>query len=88
MARLIIAWLVDVPGWAYDNRARRIARALPDYRHERYFNIVKAIGMGADPVAILNQADVIVCPDPRLLVLLPEKMKRKIVQSLNAVKIF
>ena len=88
MVNPIIAWLVDVPGWAYDIRSRRIERALPDYRHQRYFNIEKAIMMKADPISILNQADVIVCPDPRLLVLFPEKMKRKIVQNLNAIKIF
>ena len=84
----IIAWLVDVPGWAYDIRAKRIERALPDFRHQRYFNIEKSIQMKADPIPIINRADVIVCPDPRLLVLFPEKMKRKIVLNLNAIKIF
>lgn len=88
MVKPIIAWLVDVPGWAYDNRARRIERALPDYRHERYFNIEKAIMMGANPISIINQADVIVCPDPRLLMLFSDKTKCKVVQNLNAIKLF
>ena len=32
--RIKIGWLVDVPGWAWDNRARIMASKLPHYRHD------------------------------------------------------
>jgi len=90
MEKLIIAWIVDVPGWAYDNRAKRIERALPDYHHVRFFNIAATIAFNgkAFMMWIVDQADVIVCPDPRLLKFFTDEMRPKIVQNLNAIKIF
>lgn len=29
-----ICWLVDVAGWAFENRAKTISKLLPDYEHE------------------------------------------------------
>lgn len=86
----IIAWIVDVPGWAYDNRAKRIERALSDYHHVRFFNMPVTIGLNGKPFMmwIIDQADVIVCPDPRLLKFFTKEMRSKIVQNLNAIKIF
>ena len=78
-----IVWIVDVPGWAYNNRAMRIKRHLPDYNHVIVFNIVRERGKALN---VIRTADVIVCPDPRLLKLLP--YDGRIVQNVNAIKIF
>ncbi len=74
-----IAWIIDVPGWAYDNRARGIARCLPQYQH-RFIEYPK------EGFLRLLGADVIVCPDPRVLPCFGAC--QKVVLNLNAIKIF
>jgi len=78
-----IVWIADVPGWAYDNRAATAIVLLPDYEHQIVFNPIKNLAT-AIPVCIA--ADLIVCPDPRLLPFLP--LHEKTVLHLNAVKLF
>jgi hypothetical protein len=78
-----IVWIADVTGWAYDNRARAIAAQLPEYEHHVVYNPVKHY---ADALPVLLTADLVVCPDPRLLPLLVGV--RPIVQHVNAIKIF
>lgn len=81
-----ILWLVDVPGWAYDRRAKMLSVHLPGYQHRILYNIVAALrGVSAAvAAAALADADIIVCPDPRILPLL----EGCVVLSLNAVKVF
>jgi hypothetical protein len=75
-----IAWITDVPGWAYDNRAVNLSQAMPGYDHL----IVAYPNAGFE---VCRSADIVVCPDPRVLGLLPNDMGR-VVLNLNAVKIF
>jgi len=75
----VIAWIVDQPGWAYDNRAGGIAACLPQYEHR----IVCYSRVGLAPI---GGADLIVCPDPRLFQYFPASSR--VVLNLNAVKIF
>lgn len=81
-----VGWIVDVPGWAYANRAENISRALPkeNYEHRIVVNIVKNF---SEALQQLHDVDIIVCPDPRIIrnfVPWPEK----IVLNVNAIKIF
>ena len=78
-----ILWIADTEGWAYDNRAKGISKALPDYQHTIVYNIVKRFDEALMPLA---QADIIICPDPRILCFIPSR--DNVVQHLNAVKIF
>jgi hypothetical protein len=78
-----ICWIVDVSGWAYDNRARAIAKALPGYQHIIVVNIVRNL---VDCAADLLNADIIVCPDPRILGFVPGR--KNVILHLNAEKIF
>jgi len=78
-----ICWLVDVPGWAYDKRARMMTAALPHYEHVRLFNIVANY---ATALPVMSKADIIVCPDPRILPYVPGR--DNVVLNLNAPKIF
>jgi len=75
----IIAWLVDQPGWAYANRARNIARRLPRYEH-------RIICYSREGLGRLFGADLVVCPDPRLLPFFGAS--QAVVLNLNAPKIF
>lgn len=36
----VIVWTADVPGWAYANRARRLARYLPQYEHRILYPVL------------------------------------------------
>jgi hypothetical protein len=76
---MMIAWIVDVPGWAYAGRAEAIAQCLPQYEHR--FVIYSQVGF-----APLVGADIVVCPDPRLLPFFGAS--KNVVLNLNAVKIF
>lgn len=76
---MTIAWITDVPGWAYDNRARTVARQLPGYRH-------RFVCYSQEGFHNLRHASVIVCPDPRILPCFPQRAN--VVQHVNAVKIF
>ena len=80
---MTILWIADVEGWAYDNRAKALSKALPGYQHKIAYNIVQRFG---EYLTDLVNADIIVCPDPRILCFLPSR--ENIVQHLNAVKIF
>lgn len=82
----VIAWIVDQPDWAYAKRARGIAAQLPQYGHR----IVVYSQVGLNPIW---GADIIVCPDPRLLRFFwPPRASimqdTKLVLNLNAPKIF
>ncbi len=74
-----IAWIYDTPGWAYSNRAEALARQLPGYVH-RFVNPYQQGFLS------LLGADIIVCPDPRLLPYFGAGPK--VVLNINAVKIF
>jgi hypothetical protein len=74
-----IAWITDVPGWAYDNRARGIAAQLPQYEH-RFVCYSREGFLGIPGV------DLIVCPDPRLFQFFGRSPK--MILNLNAVKLF
>jgi hypothetical protein len=76
---LTIAWITDVPGWAYDNRARTLARHLPAYQH-------RFVCYPSEGFADLRDASVIVCPDPRVLPCFC--WRANVVQHVNAMKIF
>lgn len=78
-----ICWIVDVPGWAYDNRRRAVASRLRGYAHSVVFDVVRRTG---DALPLLSEADIIVCPDPRVLPFVPGH--DKVVLNLNAVKLF
>ena len=78
-----IVWIADVPGWAYDNRARRLIALMPQYAHEVVYNIVQDF---SEALGIMAGADLIVCPDPRILCFVPGR--ENVIQHLNAVKIF
>ena len=56
-----ILWIVDVLGWAYHNRATALAKEMPQYTHE--FLVYSTDGFGCFNM----DADLIVCPDPRIL---------------------
>ena len=75
----IICWIIDVPGWAYANRAEQLAACLPQYEH-RFVEYPK---VGFLP---LLGSDIVVCPDPRLFPFF--EACGKVVLNLNAVKIF
>lgn len=78
-----ICWIVDVAGWAYDNRRRAVAARLGGYIHSVAFDVVRRPG---EALPLMSEADVIVCPDPRVLPLVPGH--HKVVLNLNAVKLF
>jgi hypothetical protein len=75
----VVAWLTDAPGWAYENRARALAACLPQYEHR--FVMYPRVGF----LPLLG-ADIVVCPDPRVLPYFGACAK--VVQNVNAVKIF
>ncbi|HUV64901.1 MAG TPA: hypothetical protein VMW24_13465 [Sedimentisphaerales bacterium] len=75
----IIAWIVDQPGWAYDNRARAIAARLPQYDH-------RILCYSREGLGHLFGADLVVCPDPRLIPYFGASPR--VVLHINAVKIF
>lgn len=79
--RRCIVWVTDTPGWAYDNRARRLAEVLVDYDHE--FVCYPQQGFWG-----VRRGDIVVCPDPRILPLMKGLVAGVLVQHLNAVKIF
>ena len=83
MTKPKVVWLADVPGWAYHNRAKRLIERLPAFDHVIVFNAAKFIGKALQAT---RDADVIVCPDPRLLRIFP--WRGNVVQSVNAIKIF
>ena len=78
-----ILWIADVPGWAYDNRAKQIASKLPCYSHTIVYDIVKN---WENVFPLVAGADIVVCPDPRLLPMLP--FANRVLQHVNAIKIF
>ena len=78
-----VVWIADQPGWAYHNRALAISAALPGYEHEVVMNPMAEFNSA---LIRLAAADLIICPDPRLLPFLP--WREKIIQHVNAVKIF
>ena len=78
-----ICWIADVPGWAYDNRRRAVAARMPGYAHSVVFDVVRRTG---DAFMSMSEADVVVCPDPRVLPFVPGR--RKVVLNLNAIKLF
>jgi hypothetical protein len=78
-----ICWIADVPGWAYDNRAQAIAKALPNYQHVVVLNVIANF---SDCLPVMTEADIIVCPDPRIMGFVPGR--NKVVLHLNAWKIF
>lgn len=76
-----VSWLVDVTGWAYDNRARNISRRLPiGYAH----NILTAYCPNV--LRVLENSDISVINDARLLTHL--QRRDNVVLNLNAVKLF
>jgi hypothetical protein len=81
--RQTIAWIADQPGWAYDNRAKRLSALLPEYDHVIVMNPMARHG---ESLVRLASADLIVCPDPRLLPVLP--WRDNVLLHLNALKIF
>ncbi len=78
-----ICWIADVPGWAYDHRCRAVSALMPAYSHSIVFDVVRRTG---DALLAMSEADVIVCPDPRVLPLVPGP--HKVVLHLNAIKLF
>jgi len=78
-----ICWIADVPGWAYDNRHRTVAARMPGYSHSVVFDVVRRT---LDALPSMSEADIIVCPDPRVLPFVPGRAK--VVLHLNAWKIF
>ena len=78
-----IAWIADQPGWAYDNRARNISALLPQYEHEIIMN---PLANYSDAIVAMARADLIVCPDPRLLPYFP--YRDNVLLHINAIKIF
>ena len=81
--KLKICWIADVPGWAYDNRRRAVAARMPGYAHSVVFDVVRRTG---EALPLLSEADIIVCPDPRVLPFVPGRAK--VVLNLNAAKLF
>lgn len=79
-----ILWLADQPGWAYFNRAKHVGGACEGYEHTVVLDLVRNFGQA---IELLTEADIIVCPDPRLLPFLAAWYD-KIVLNLNAIKIF
>ncbi len=78
-----ICWIADVQGWAYHNRARAVSALMPAYSHRIVFDIVRRT---AAALLAMSEADVIVCPDPRIM---PWVVGReKVVLHLNAKKLF
>ena len=78
-----IAWIADQPGWAYHNRARGVSALLPQYEHEIIMNPMADVNKSLIRMA---GADLVVCPDPRLLPFLP--FRDNVILHINAVKIF
>ncbi len=83
MKKSKIVWFADVPGWAYDNRATAISAILTGYDHKIIMNPVKNY---SDAVLAIAHADLIVCPDPRLMKYLP--IGSMTILHVNAIKIF
>ena len=77
-----ILWIVDVEGWAYYNRAVAIAKELPQYGHR--FLIYPVDGFGL----IIMDVDLVVCPDPRVLVYYSKVYTGPTVLIANAPKLF
>lgn len=78
-----IIWLADQPGWAYDNRATAISGLLSDFDHKIVLDPVRNYSKAIMAIA---SADLLICPDPRLMAYLP--MGSKTILHLNAIKIF
>jgi hypothetical protein len=74
-----ICWIYDTPGWAYSVRAEAIAKALPQYHH-------RFVCYPREGFLPLLGADLVVCPDPRILPCFGASAK--VVLHINAVKIF
>jgi len=83
MKRKKLLWLADQPGWAYDNRAKVISKLLPDFDHAICMNPMAA---PAAAMVAMCHADLIICPDPRLIPYFP--FSHKVLLHLNAIKIF
>ena len=78
-----ICWIADSPGWAYENRARAVSALMGGYTHKIVLNVVRDL---SGCIGAMSEADVIVCPDPRIMPLVPGG--EKVLLHLNAVKIF
>ena len=78
-----LLWLADQPGWAYDNRAKTVSALLPDFEHEICMN---PMADHAGAMVAMCHADLIICPDPRLIPFFP--FSHKMVLHVNAIKIF
>ena len=80
-----VLWIVDVPGWAYDNRANMLCHHLPE---DSYLHIVWEYPLlGLKPIKKVLP-DIVVCPDPRLLSFLAGIYDGPVVLNLNAPKLF
>jgi len=78
----VIAWITDQPGWAYANRARAISACLPQYEH-------RLVCYSQEGLWRLRGADLVVCPDPRLIPYFGARpWPAPVVLNLNAIKIF
>jgi len=79
MEKPTVAWITDQPGWAYDNRAQTLSRLMPGYEH-------RTVCYSHVGFAGVQGADVIVCPDPRILPCFQDR--ENVVLHVNAIKIF
>ncbi len=74
-----IVWITDQPDWAYNVRAEAISRLLPQYEH-------RIVCYSREGFRRIEGADIVVCPDPRLLPFIGATPK--VALNVNAVKIF
>lgn len=76
------AWLIDVPGWAYDNRARNVSSILLTKGVQRHIVVTGEPGW----TSFFSEADIAVVSDPRVLPCLGRL--DNVCLNLNAEKIF
>ena len=77
-----IAWLIDVPGWAYDNRAKNVSSHLLTKGVQHRIVVMGEPGW----TSFLSEADIAVVSDPRVLPCLYRL--DNVCLNLNAEKIF
>ncbi len=75
-----ICWLVDVKGWAFENRAKAISRLLPNYEHD-------VVMLKKDNIVALDDYDIIICDFlPWLEFICPGVDRKKIILGLRSFR--
>ncbi len=65
----VIAYICDAPGWAYAARVEAMAKALPDYVHQKVYAVMNTL---EHVIAEAAKADIIVCMYVRYIELLKD----------------